>query len=106
MLLVRTIQVGEMDNILKDLLYRCLQAMTDKRNQISDRDDVVCLQLLLYLKVKVSDLFGVQVADSIQDLLEELSGFLLAQRLLLCQKVKELTAGHPGRGEKEMEGEN
>ncbi len=49
----------------------------------------------------MGDLFGVQVEDSIQDLLEELSGFLLAQRLLLCQEVEELTAGHAGRGERE-----
>lgn len=51
----------------------------------------------------MSDLLGVQVEDTVQDLLEELSGFLLAQRLLLCQKVEELTAGHAGRGERRQE---
>lgn len=49
-----------------------------------------------YLQVEVSDLFGVKVQDSVQDLLEELRGLLLAQRLLLCQEVKELAAGDAG----------
>lgn len=48
----------------------------------------------LYLKVEVGNLLGVQVEDPVQDLLEELGGLLLAQRLLLCQEVKELPAGH------------
>lgn len=51
----------------------------------------------------MSDLFGVEVEDTIQDLLEELSGFLLAQRLFLCQKIKELTTGHTGRRERRQE---
>lgn len=49
---------------------------------------------LLYLQVEVSDLLGVQVENSVQDLLQELSGLLFAQRLLLCQEVKELTASN------------
>lgn len=53
--------------------------------------------LCLYLEVKVSDLLGVQVEDSLQDLLQELRGLLLAQRLLLRQEVEELTTGHAGR---------
>lgn len=52
---------------------------------------------LWYLKVKVSDLFGVQVEDPVQDLLEELSGLLLAQRLLFSEEVEELAAGHTGQ---------
>jgi len=51
-----------------------------------------------YLQVEVGDLFGVQVEDAVQDLLEELRGLLLAERLLLGQEVKELAAGHAGRG--------
>lgn len=51
----------------------------------------------------MSDSFGVEVEDTIQDLLEELSGFLLAQRLFLCQKIEELTAGHTGRRERRQE---
>lgn len=58
-----------------------------------------------YLKVKVSDLFGVQVENSIQDLLEELSGLLFAQRLLFCQKVEELTACNTVRKKKKKEQE-
>lgn len=54
----------------------------------------------MYLEVEVSDPLGVQVVDSIQDLLEELRGLLLAQGLLLCQEVEELASGHPGRGER------
>lgn len=56
----------------------------------------------MYLQVKVSDLFGVKVMDSIQDLLEELRGLLLTQGLLLCQEVEELASSHPGRGEIRM----
>lgn len=47
-----------------------------------------------YLEVKVGDVFGVQVGDTVQDLLEELGGLLLRQRLLLGQEVKELPSGH------------
>lgn len=43
------------------------------------------------LEVKVSDLSGVEVVDALQDLLDELSGLFLAQRLLLGQEVKQLT---------------
>jgi len=46
------------------------------------------------LEVKVSDAFGVQVLNAIQDLLEELRGLLLRQRLLLSQEVKQLSPGH------------
>lgn len=53
-----------------------------------------------HLKVKVSDVFGVQVEDSIQDLLEKLRGLLLAQRLLFCEEVEELTASHTGGRER------
>lgn len=55
------------------------------------------LWFLRYLKVKVSYLFGVQVGDSLQDLLEELRGLLLAQRLLFCEEVEELAARHTRR---------
>lgn len=58
-----------------------------------------------YLQVEVSYLLGVQVEDPIQDLLEELSGLLLAQRLLLCQEVKELPAGHAAQEERKKERE-
>lgn len=44
------------------------------------------------LEVKVRDLSGVEVVDALQDLLDELSGLFLTQRLLLGQKVKQLTA--------------
>lgn len=47
------------------------------------------------LEVKVGNLSGVEVVDALQDLLDELSGFLLAQRLLLCQEIKELAARDP-----------
>lgn len=46
------------------------------------------------LEVEVSDAFGVQVLDAVQDLLQELRGLLLGQRLLLRQEVKELSSGH------------
>lgn len=46
------------------------------------------------LEVEVGDVFGVQVVHPIQDLLEELRGLLLAQRLFLSQEVEELSAGH------------
>lgn len=61
----------------------------------------------------MSYLLGVQVEDPIQDLLQELSGLLLTQRLLLCQEVEELPAGHAAQerdgtegGEKEREEDN
>lgn len=44
------------------------------------------------LEVEVSYFPGVEVVDPLQDLLDELSGLFLAQRLLLGQKVKQLTA--------------
>ena len=44
------------------------------------------------LEVEVSDFPGVEVVDALQDLLDELSGLFLTQRLLLGQKVKQLTA--------------
>lgn len=47
-----------------------------------------------YLQVKVSNMFGVQVVDAIQDLFEKLSGLLLAERLLLSQEVEELSTCH------------
>lgn len=47
-----------------------------------------------YLQVKVCNALGVQVVDSVQDLLEELRGLVLRQRLLLGQEVEELAAGH------------
>lgn len=46
------------------------------------------------LEVKVSDAFGVQILNAVQDLLEELRGLLLCQRLLLSQEVEELSSGH------------
>ena len=42
----------------------------------------------------MGDAFGVQVLNAVQDLLKELRGLLLGQRLLLCQEVKELSPGH------------
>lgn len=42
----------------------------------------------------MSDAFGVQVLDAVQDLLQELRGLLLGQRLLLCEEVEELSSGH------------
>ena len=39
---------------------------------------------------------GVEVVDPLEDLLDELSGLFLAQRLLLCQEVKQLTSRDPG----------
>lgn len=47
------------------------------------------------LKVKVGDFPGMEVVDPLQDLFDELSGLLLAQRLLLCQEVKQLPPGDP-----------
>lgn len=42
----------------------------------------------------MSDAFGVQILNAVQDLLEKLGGFLLRQRFLLGQEVKELPSGH------------
>lgn len=42
----------------------------------------------------MGDALGVKILDAVQDLLEELRGLLLRQRLLLSQEVKELPAGH------------
>lgn len=47
------------------------------------------------LKVKVGDFPGMEVVDPLQDLFDELSGLLLAQRLLLRQEVKQLPPGDP-----------
>lgn len=44
------------------------------------------------LEVEVSDFPGVEVVDALQDLLDELRGLFLAQRLLLGQEVKQLAA--------------
>lgn len=49
---------------------------------------------VLRLEVEVSDAFGVKVLNPVQDLLEELSGLLLRQRLLLSQEVEQLSSGH------------
>lgn len=38
---------------------------------------------------------GVEVVHPLQDLLDELSGFLLAQRLLLGEEIKQLTSRDP-----------
>lgn len=46
------------------------------------------------LEVKVSDPFGVEILNAVQDLLEKLCGLLLRQRLLLSQEVKQLPTGH------------
>lgn len=55
-----------------------------------------------YLQVEVSYSLGVQVEDPIEDLLKELSGLLLTQRLLLRQEVEELPASHTAQdGERE-----
>lgn len=42
----------------------------------------------------MSDAFGVEVVNAVQDLLQKLRGLLLGQRLLLGQEVEELAAGH------------
>lgn len=42
----------------------------------------------------MSDAFGVQVVNAIQDLLQELRGLLLRQRLLLGEEVEQLPSGH------------
>lgn len=47
------------------------------------------------LEVKVGDLSGVEVVHPLQDLLDELRGLLLAQRLLLSQEVEQLTSRDP-----------
>lgn len=49
------------------------------------------------LEVEVSDFPGVEVVDALQDLLDELSGLFLAQRLLLGQEVKQLAARDAAR---------
>lgn len=41
------------------------------------------------LEVEVCDLPGVEVVHPLQDLLDELRGLLLAQRLFLRQEVKQ-----------------
>lgn len=58
------------------------------------KSSVVAASVLMQtnLEVKVIDLSGVEVVDTLQDLLDELSGLFLTQRLLLGQKVKQLTA--------------
>lgn len=52
------------------------------------------LKLAPYLQVKMGNMFGVQVVDSIQDLFKKLGGLLLAERLLLSQEVEELSTCH------------
>lgn len=47
------------------------------------------------LKVKVGNFPSMEVVHALQDLFDELSGLLLAQRLLLGQKVKQLSPGDP-----------
>lgn len=42
----------------------------------------------------MSDAFGVQILNAVQDLLEKLGGLLLRQRFLLGQEVEQLSAGH------------
>lgn len=49
------------------------------------------------LEIKVSNFLGMKVVHSVQDLLNEAGGLLLTQRLLLGQKVKEFSSGHPAR---------
>lgn len=56
--------------------------------------------MLPYLEVKVSDLLGVQVEDSVQDLFEELRGLLFAQGLLFGQEVEKFAASHTGQRER------
>lgn len=47
------------------------------------------------LEVKVGYFPGVEVVHPLEDLLDELSGLFLAQRLLLRQEVKQLTSRDP-----------
>lgn len=47
------------------------------------------------LEIKVGDFSGVEVVHPLQDLLDELRGLLFAQRLLLCEEVKQLTSRDP-----------
>lgn len=46
------------------------------------------------LEVEVSDSFGVEILNAIQDLLEKLRGLLLSQRFFLCQEVEQLSSRH------------
>lgn len=46
------------------------------------------------LQVEVSDAFGVEVINAVQDLLQKLRGLLFGQRFLLSQEVEQLPAGH------------
>lgn len=83
-------------------VYRLIQASTSSRDVSqselttftrTSRAKVAATALTrTNLEVEVSDFPGVEVVDALQDLLDELSGLLLAQRLLLGQKVKQLTA--------------
>lgn len=52
------------------------------------------LQLTTDLEVKVCDVFGVQILNAIQDLLQKLRGLLLCQRLLLGEEVEQLPSRH------------
>lgn len=49
------------------------------------------------LEIKVSNLLGMKVVHTIQDLLDEAGGLFLTQRLLLGQEVKELSSRHSAR---------
>lgn len=51
----------------------------------------------------MSNFLGMKVVHSVQDLLNEAGGLLLTQRLLLGQKVKELSSGHPARHRQEAQ---
>lgn len=42
----------------------------------------------------MSDAFGVEILDSVQDLFEKLGGLLLRQRLLLSKEVEQLPSRH------------
>lgn len=47
------------------------------------------------LEIKVGYFSSMEVVDSFEDLLDELSGLFLTKRLLLGKKVKQLTSRDP-----------
>lgn len=49
----------------------------------------------LYLQIKMCDPLGVEILNSIEDLLDELSGLLFAERFLLSQEIEQLSSRDP-----------
>ena len=50
---------------------------------------------VLYLQIEMRDPLGVEIVDSVEDLLDKLSGLLLAERLLLSQEIEQLSSRYP-----------